>query len=44
MHCTVFPAFPMVTYSVFKLKLKYNFGVLWQLITNVTQVRFCIIR
>ena len=24
MHCTVFPAFPMVTYSVFKLKLKYN--------------------
>ena len=24
MHCTVFPAFPMVTYSVFKLKLKYK--------------------
>ena len=24
MRCTVFPAFPMVTYSVFKLKLKYN--------------------
>ena len=28
MHCTVFPAFPMDTYSVFKLKLKYKVNVM----------------